>query len=47
MVMSELQNLFERLSNAHGASGYEGSVRQVIEKEVRSYVDYMLKNKKD
>ena len=37
--MSELQNLLERLSNAHGASGYEGSVRQVIEKEVKPYVD--------
>ncbi|NJD78071.1 MAG: M42 family metallopeptidase [Candidatus Methanoperedens sp.] len=37
--MSDLKALLERLSNAHGVSGYEGSVRQVIEEEVRPYVD--------
>jgi len=37
--MNDLQNLLEKLSNAHGVSGYEGSVRQVVEEEVRPYVD--------
>ncbi len=37
--MSELQDLLEKLSNAHGVSGYEGKVRQVIEDEVKPYVD--------
>ncbi len=37
--MSDLKALLERLSNAHGVSGYEGSVRQIIEEEVRPYVD--------
>jgi putative aminopeptidase FrvX len=27
------------LSNAHGISGYEGSVREIIKKEIASYVD--------
>ncbi len=35
----ELKDLLEKLSNAHGVSGYEGSVRQIIEEEVRPYVD--------
>jgi putative aminopeptidase FrvX len=39
ITMSELQDLLERLSNAHGASGYEGNVRQIIEDEVKPYVD--------
>lgn len=37
--MSDLKALLERLSNAHGVSGYEGSVRQIIEEEVRPFVD--------
>ncbi len=43
--MSELKSLLERLSNAHGLSGYEGSVRQVIEDEVRPYVDEIKMDK--
>ncbi len=37
--MSTLKELLERLSNAHGLSGYEESVREIIEEEVKSYVD--------
>ncbi len=37
--MSDLQTILEKLSNAHGVSGYEGSVRQVVEEEVKPYVD--------
>lgn len=37
--MSDLKDLLEQLSNAHGVSGYEGSVRQIIENEVKPYVD--------
>ena len=40
--MKELKNILERLSNAHGVSGYEGSVRDVIEAEVRPYVDDIM-----
>lgn len=37
--MSDWKDLLERLSNAHGVSGYEGTIRQIIEEEVRPYVD--------
>ncbi|MDP2768162.1 MAG: M42 family metallopeptidase [Candidatus Methanoperedens sp.] len=43
--MSDLKELLERLSNAHGLSGYEGSVRQIIENEVRPYVDEIKTDK--
>ncbi|MGB8217681.1 MAG: M42 family metallopeptidase [Candidatus Methanoperedens sp.] len=43
--MSDLKDLLERLSNAHGVSGYEGSVRQIIEYEVRPYVDEIKTDK--
>lgn len=43
--MNELQNILERLSNAHGVSGYEGSVRQVVEEEVKPYVDEIRTDK--
>lgn len=39
IVMSHLKYLLEKLSNAHGVSGYENNVRQIIEEEVRPYVD--------
>jgi putative aminopeptidase FrvX len=37
--IKRIKNLLGKLSNAHGISGYEGSVREVIKKEVESYVD--------
>ncbi len=37
--IKKMKNLLEKLSNAHGISGYEGSVREVIKKEVESCVD--------
>ncbi len=43
--MNDLQNLLGKLSNAHGVSGYEGSVRQVIEDEVKPYVDEIKTDK--
>ena len=43
--MSDMKELLERLSNAHGLSGYEGSVRQIIENEVRPYVDEIKTDK--
>ncbi len=39
ITLSDLLNLLEKLSNAHVVSGYEGSVRQIIEDKVRAYVD--------
>ena len=43
--MSDLQYLLEKLSNAHGVSGYEGSVRQIIKEEVKPYVDEIRTDK--
>lgn len=37
--MSRLKDILEKLSNAHGVSGYENNVRQMIEDEIRPYVD--------
>jgi putative aminopeptidase FrvX len=35
----EIKDLLEKLSNAHGISGYEGSVSEIIKKEIKSCVD--------
>jgi len=43
--MSDLKRLLEILSNAHGVSGYEGNIRQIIEEEVRPYVDEISTDK--
>jgi len=37
--MKEMRNLLEKLSNAHGTSGYEGSIRELVRDELKSYVD--------
>ena len=37
--MSEIQRLLERLSNAHGISGREDSVREIVREEIEPYVD--------
>jgi len=37
--MKKLKGLLEKLSNAHGISGYEGNVRDIIKQEIKSYVD--------
>ncbi len=44
-TMNELRALLGRLSNGHGVSGYEGSIRQIIEDEVRPYVDEIRTDK--
>ena len=43
--MSRLKDLLEKLSNAHGVSGYENNVRQLIEDEIRPYVDEIRTDK--
>ncbi|CAG1004623.1 MAG: M42 family metallopeptidase [Candidatus Methanoperedens sp.] len=43
--MFDRKALLERLSNAHGVSGYEGNIRQIIEEEVEPYVDEILTDK--
>jgi endoglucanase len=43
--MSDLKSLLERLSNAHGVSGHEGNIRQIIEEEVKPYVDEIRTDK--
>ncbi|MDM7933775.1 MAG: M42 family metallopeptidase [Methanothrix sp.] len=37
--MSGTKGLLERLSNAHGISGYEGSVQQIVKEEIGPLVD--------
>lgn len=37
--MSEIKSLLEKLSNAHGISGWEGSVQQIVRDEIGPYVD--------
>lgn len=37
--IKKIRNLLEKLSNAHGISGYEGNVREIIKQEIKSYVD--------
>ena len=37
--VKKIKALLEKLSNAHGISGYEGSVREIIKQEIESYVD--------
>ena len=37
--MSDIKKLLEKLSNAHGISGWEGSVQQIVREEIAPYVD--------
>jgi len=32
--MSEIKSLLEKLSNAHGISGWEGSVQEIVSGEI-------------
>jgi putative aminopeptidase FrvX len=37
--MSDIKSLLEKLSNAHGISGWEGSVQKIVREEISPYVD--------
>jgi len=37
--MSDIKSLLEKLSNAHGISGREGSVQRIVMEEIKPYVD--------
>ena len=37
--MSDIKSLLEKLSNAHGISGREAAVQQIVKDEITSYVD--------
>ncbi|VVB72296.1 Tetrahedral aminopeptidase [uncultured archaeon] len=37
--MSDIKSLLEKLSNAHGISGWEGSIQQIVKEEISPYVD--------
>ena len=39
--MTELKELLKKLAEAHGISGYEGEIREIIKAELESYVDEM------
>lgn len=39
--MSDIKSLLEKLSNAHGISGWEGSVQQIVRDEIAPFVDEM------
>lgn len=37
--MSDIKSLLEKLSNAHGISGWEGSIQEIVSEEISPYVD--------
>jgi endoglucanase len=37
--MSDIKSILEKLSNAHGISGWEGSIQQIVSDEISPYVD--------
>ncbi|OYV07818.1 MAG: cellulase, partial [Methanosaeta sp. ASP1-2] len=37
--MKDIKPLLEKLSNAHGISGWEGSIQQIVREEIAPYVD--------
>jgi len=37
--LEEIKSLLERLSNAHGISGHEKEVREILQNEIKPYVD--------
>ena len=37
--LEEIKNLLEKLSNAHGISGHEKEVRNILEEKIKPYVD--------
>lgn len=41
----EIKNLLEKLSNAHGISGHEKEVRNILEEEIKDYVDEIKTDK--
>jgi len=43
--MKELKELLARLAEARGISGYEGAVREIVEEELREYVDEIRTDK--
>jgi len=42
--LKEIKSLLERYTNAHGISGFEDDVRELLEKELEPYVDTMRKD---
>ncbi|HJJ47162.1 MAG TPA: M42 family metallopeptidase, partial [Methanocorpusculum sp.] len=45
MELKEINVLLEKLSNAHGVSGHENQVREVIKEEIKDYVDELTTDK--
>jgi endoglucanase len=43
--MSDIKSLLEKLSNAHGISGWEGSIQQIVKEEIAPYVDEVRMDK--
>ncbi len=41
----EIKNLLEKLSNVHGISGHEKEVRNILEEEIKEYVDEIKTDK--
>jgi putative aminopeptidase FrvX len=37
--LKQIRGLLEKLANAHGISGYEGDIREIIQKQIKPYVD--------
>lgn len=43
--MEYIKNLLEKLSNAHGISGYENAISDIMEKEIKPFVDEIKTDK--
>ena len=43
--LEEVKNLLEKLSNAHGISGHEKEVRNILEEEIKPYIDEIKTDK--
>ncbi|MEA1936819.1 MAG: M42 family metallopeptidase [Patescibacteria group bacterium] len=43
--LEEIKNLLEKLSNAHGISGHEKKVRNILEEEIKLFVDEIKTDK--
>lgn len=42
--LKKIKSLLEKFTNAHGISGFEDDIRELLEKELEPYVDTMRKD---
>ncbi|MHC1585133.1 MAG: M42 family metallopeptidase [Candidatus Syntropharchaeia archaeon] len=44
-MYGEIENLLKKMSDAHGISGYEGSVGEILEEEIKPFVDEIRRDR--